>query len=416
MRISRCATAVVEANYDYTYVRIWADDGTYGTGECFFAPGLTAALREMFPLLQGRDPREVDRLARHLWRKGSGAGAVAGYLYNAISGIETALWDLLGKHYGVPVYQLLGGKLRDEVRIYADCHAGDNVESWGPMLQPRQPPWLLQAVAQRPSHADRYTPEMYRRRAAEMVAAGFDALKFDVDSLVAHTGDELHRPITRAEVSQMAECVAAAREGAGWNVDLAVDCHWRFTPSEARQIIAALAPYHLLWLEDPCPPENGHDLAALRGLGVPLLTGENLNRRHGFWDLVAAGAVDLVAPDVQKCGGLLETKRIAELAEMRGIRVAPHNIASPLGLLAAAHVCATLPLFVALEFHGSDVPFWNRLVRRTPAGGRTAAAIDEASPLIQRGRVVLTEAPGLGCELDEDVARQFARPGEPFFE
>src|SRR5436309_1454620 len=96
MKITRCTTAVVEANYDYTYVRIHDDDGAYGTGECFFAPGLTAALREIFPLLVGRDPRQVDRLARMLWRKGSGAGAVAGYLYNAVSGIEAALWDLLG--------------------------------------------------------------------------------------------------------------------------------------------------------------------------------------------------------------------------------------------------------------------------------------------------------------------------------
>src|SRR4051794_9998868 len=120
MKITRCATAVVEANYDYTFVRIHADNGVYGTGECFFAAGLTAALREMFPLLIGRDPREVDRLARFLWRKGSGAGAVAGYLYNAISGIEVALWDLLGKSTGLPVYQFLGG----EGPAGGDGHAG----------------------------------------------------------------------------------------------------------------------------------------------------------------------------------------------------------------------------------------------------------------------------------------------------
>jgi gluconate/galactonate dehydratase len=406
LKITHCTTAVVEANYDYTFVRVHADDGLYGTGECFFAPGLTAALREMFPLLIGRDPREVDRLARHLWRKGSGAGAVAGYLYNAVSGIETALWDLVGKSAGLPVYQFLGGKLRDEVRIYADCHAGDNAESWDAMLRPRQPPWLADALAGKPEHEERYNPDAYRQRARQMAAAGFDALKFDIDSLVVYTGEELHRPLYEWEIQRMIECVTAAREGAGANVDLAVDCHWRFAPSEAMRISRALAPLGLLWLEDPCPPENWRDMAEIRACGgCPLLTGENLNRRHGFWDLIVNRSVDLVAPDVQKCGGLLEAKRIGELAELQGIRFAPHNIASPLGTLASAHVCAALPNFVALEFHGADVPFWNDLII-LPAG---------AGSLIQQGRIRLTDAPGLGCELNEAVARKYAKAGEGFF-
>ncbi len=406
MKITKLSTAVVEANYDYTYVRIEADNGLYGTGECFFAPGLTAALRDIFPLLEGRDPREVDRLARHLWRKGSGAGAVAGYLYNGVSGIETALWDLVGKHYGVPVYQFLGGKVRDEVRIYCDCHAGDNIESWGPMLITRRPQWLENQLAG-VDVEERYEPEMYRRRAEAQVAAGFDALKFDIDSIVTSTGEELHRPIYAHEIQTMVDCVAAAREGAGPGVDLAVDCHWRFAPSEALKISRALAPYDLLWLEDPCPPENWRDIADVKALGgCPVLTGENLNRRHGFWDLIANRSVDLVAPDLQKCGGLLEGKRIGELAELQGIRYAPHNIASPLGTLASAQVCITLPNFVALEFHGSDVPFWDSLLTRA----------DSPAPLIQQGRIHLTDAPGLGGELNLEVAREHRKPGEPFFD
>ncbi|MBI3462579.1 MAG: mandelate racemase/muconate lactonizing enzyme family protein [Planctomycetes bacterium] len=379
----------------------------YGTGECFFAPGLTATLREMFPLLIGRDPREVDRLARLLWRGGSGAGAVAGYLYNAVSGIETALWDLVGKSARVPVHQFLGGKVRARVRIYADCHAGDNVESIGSMLESRRPPWLAKLLAGKPQHEQRYEPSSYRQRAEQMVAAGFDALKFDVDSIVASTGEELNRPLRTDEIERMVACVAAAREGAGDGVNLAVDCHWRFPPSEALKIARALAPLNLLWLEDPCAPENWRDMADIRAAGgCPILSGENLNRRHGFWDLIANRAVDLVAPDIQKCGGMLEAKRIAELAELQGIRFAPHNIASPLGTIASAHVCATVPNFVALEFHGSDVPFWNDLVARPGMPG----------PVIQNGQIVLSDAPGLGCELNEDVARQYAKIGEPFFD
>jgi gluconate/galactonate dehydratase len=362
LKITRCTTAVVEANYDYTFVRIYADNGLYGTGECFFAPGLTA---------------------------------------------ETALWDLVGKSLGVPVYQLLGGRMRDEVRVYADCHAGDNIESWNAMLVQRRPAWLAQRLAGMPEHEERFEPAMYARRAQQMVAAGFDALKFDIDSIVVYTGEELHRPLKSDEIGRMVACVAAAREGAGPQVDLAVDCHWRFAPSEALRICRALQSFNLFWLEDPCPPENWRDMAELRQLaGCPILTGENLNRRHGFWDLIQQRAVDLIAPDLQKCGGLLEGKRIGELAEMQGIRFAPHNIASPLGTLASAHVCITLPNFAALEFHGFDVPFWNELLVRS----------DMPGPLIQQGRIRLSEAPGLGGELNEPVARQYAKPGEPFFE
>ena len=137
-----------------------------------------------------------------------------------------------------------------------------------------------------------------------------------------------------------------------------------------------------------------------------MLTGENLNRRHGFWQIIADRAVDLVAPDIQKCGGMLEGKRIGELAELQGIRFAPHNISSPLGTIASAHVCATLQNFVALEFHGSDVPFWNDLVVRPDIKG----------PVIQQGRIHMTEAPGLGCEVNEQVARRYGKPGEPFFD
>ena len=407
MKITRCATAVVEANYDYTYVRIWADNGIYGTGECFFAPGLSAALRDMFPLLIGREPREVDRIARFLWRKGSGAGAVAGYLYNAVSGIETALWDLVGKSLKVPCWQFLGGKVRDEVRIYVDCHAGDNTESWDTMLEEREPAWLKAALQGRPQHEERYEPEMYYNRAKQMVAAGFDAMKFDIDSIVVLTGEELNRPLTTAEMDKMVACVAAARKGAGDTVDLTVDCHWRFAPTEAIRIARALAPLNLLWFEDPCPPENFRDVAEIRALGiVPILTGENLNRRHGFWDLITHRGCDLVAPDIQKCGGMLEAKRIGELAEMQGIRFAPHNISSPLGTMASAHVCATLPNFVALEFHGSDVPFWNDLIVRADVPG----------PVIKKGRIPMTDVPGLGCELNEPVARRIAKPGEMWFE
>jgi L-alanine-DL-glutamate epimerase-like enolase superfamily enzyme len=400
LKITRVTTAVVEANYDYTFVRIETDrDSLYGTGECFFAPGLTAICAELAPLLLGRDPREISRLAQHLARKTSAAGSTGGIVWNAITGIEAALHDLVGKFYGCPVYQLLGGKVRDTVRIYADSHAGINCESWTSVLTERRPAWLESSEG---ASAEQYAPEAYAHRAREVVAKGFTALKFDLDSMIVATGEEMNRPLTGGEIARMREAVRLTREAVGPEIALAFDCHWRFRPGDAVKVAHALEPYSLLWLEDPCPPENWRQTAAVqRACNVPILTGENLNLLAGFLPLLENQAVDFIAPDIQKCGGLLEAKRIASMAEFYGISLAPHCIASPLGLLTSAHLCATAPNFVALEFHGQDVPFWNALL--------------SGPPLIQQGEVALTEAPGLGRELNETVAKQYARPGELWF-
>lgn len=401
MKITRVTTAVVEANYDYTFVRIETDrGGLYGTGECFFAPGLTAIYKELATLLIGCDPREISRIVQRLARKTSAAGSTSGIIWNAITGIEAALHDLVGKIYGCPVYQLLGGKVRDSVRIYADSHAGENCESWSAVLTERRPDWLgRNATAEEPEN---YTPEAYARRVASVVAKGFTALKFDLDSLVTMTGEEMNRPLTNEEIERMRRVVQSVREAAGQGVDLAFDCHWRFRPSDAIKIARAVEPYGLLWLEDPCPPENWRQTAAVKSAtSVPILTGENLILMTGFLPLLENGAVDLIAPDIQKSGGLLETKRIAAMADFYGVGLAPHCIASPFGLLTSAHLCAAAPNFVALEFHGQDVPFWNDLLT--------------GEPIIQNGAVAMTDAPGIGRELNEEVAKNYARKGELWF-
>ena len=138
MKIRRLKSAVVEGNFDWTFVRIETDDGIRGLGECFFAPGLTSILRSLEPLLIGEDPRDIHRLFRKLQLAASGAGSIAGIIYNAISGIEAALWDVLGQSFGVPIYRLLGGKFRDRVRVYADCHGGEALESLDEVLRSRR--------------------------------------------------------------------------------------------------------------------------------------------------------------------------------------------------------------------------------------------------------------------------------------
>ena len=348
----------------------------------------------------GRDPREIGRLVQHLARKTSAAGSISGIVWNAITGIDAALHDLVGKFHGCPVYQLLGGKVRDSVRIYADCHAGENPESCSAVLTERRPAWLAALGGER--QTEHYAPEAYARRAVSVVAKGFTALKFDLDSMVVHTGEEMNRPLTPAEIDAMKEVVRLTREAVGPAIDLAFDLHWRFRPNDAVKIARAIESYSPLWLEDPCPPENWRQTAEVkRSCGVPILTGENLILLQSFLPLLENQAVAFIAPDIQKCGGLLEARRIATMADHYGIGIAPHCIAGPLGLLTSAHLCAASPNFVALEFHGQDVPFWNALLT--------------GPQLIVDGRVTLTEAPGLGRELNEAVAREYSRVGEPWF-
>jgi L-alanine-DL-glutamate epimerase-like enolase superfamily enzyme len=412
LKIVRLKTAVVEGNFNWTFVRIETDEGIQGLGECFFAPGLTAILRSLEPLLLGEDPRDVRRLFRKLQLATSGAGSVAGIIYNAISGIEAALWDVLGQWLGAPIYRLLGGKFRDQIRVYADCHGGEALESLDEVLRSRQPSWLKQPA--RVAAKDYFagsddvmpsSPQEYRKRAAAMKAQGYTALKFDLDVPGTQGPDPYNRCLSNSAIDHMVSLIGAAREGVGDEVDIAVDCHWRYSVSDVIKVATALEPFRLLWFEDPVPPES---LEALRAVSsrvrIPIATGENLYLFEGFREMLQTHAVGIVTPDLQKVGGLAVGAQIAQFADLQTIPVAPHNISSPVGTLASAHFCAAIPNFLLLEFHASDVPFWNDLVEGVP------------KPIIQNGSIHVPDGPGLGVKLNEEVARKYARKGEPFFE
>ena len=412
MKIVRLKTAVIEGNFDWTLVRVESDAGIHGLGECFFAPGLTAILRSLEPVIRGEDPRDIHRLFRKLQLATSGAGSVAGIVYNAISGIEAALWDLLGRALEVPVYRLLGGKFRDKVRVYADCHAGEALESLDEVLRSRPPSWIKNAIShdphdyfspQSPEQAD--SPQDYRKRALAMRAKGFTALKFDLDVPGTFTSDPYNRSLTNRAIDQMVALAAAVHDAVGRDTDIAVDCHWRYNAADVIKLARELEPFRLLWLEDPVPPGNLEALKAVTSsTSTPIATGENLFLFEGFRKLLEEHALGIATPDLQKVGGLAEGLRIAGFADDQTVPIAPHNISSPIGTMASAHYCAAIPNFLALEFHASDVPFWDDLIERGSA------------PLIQNGFIHLPEAPGLGVTLNEDVARRYTRPGEPFFE
>jgi gluconate/galactonate dehydratase len=209
--------------------------------------------------------------------------------------------------------------------------------------------------------------------------------------------------LSRAEIRYMVELAAAVIDAVGDEVDVAFDCHWRYQVADAQRLAHELEPLGLLWLEDPVPPEN---VAALRRVTTstttPIATGENGYMRHGFREAFEAGAIDIAAPDPQKTGGLMEMRRIADYADTHYISMAPHCIASPIGTVASAHVAAAIPNFLALEWHGMSVPFWEDMVVE--------------GPVIVDGRIAVPTGPGLGVTLNLDVARAHARAGEPFFD
>ena len=386
MKITDVRTAVIEGNFDWVLVRVETDEGLSGLGEAYWGAGVAELVHKAKPLLIGENPFNVAKLYELMIRCLSGEGSLAGTTVTAISGIELALWDLVGRALKTPIYNLFGGRFRDAIRLYADCHAGHD-----------------------------HDPASYAERAREVVAAGFSAIKFDLDtknpftldiSADPHTRRQWFEPFNRAigtaERDWMVSVVAAVREAVGREVMVAMDCHWKFGVNDAIKLAQALEPYDLLWLEDPVPPENiDAHLKVSTATRTPICTGENLYRKHGFRELIEKQAVEIIAPDIPKMGGLLEAKKVADHADTYYIPVAPHNVASPVGTVAAAHVCAAMSNFLVMEFHAHDVPWWGDLV--------------EGEPTIKDGFIHLTDRPGHGLTLNEDVAREHLKPGTAFF-
>ena len=386
-KITRVETAAIRAVGPSVLVRVWAGDD-HGLGECYPsapAAGIHQIVMNLEEQLLGEDPRDVEKLYEKMRRRNIFTGGQAGAVITAISGIEIALWDLAGKLQDVPVYRLLGGAFRKKIRLYADCNAGTVDEG------------LLSEDLQQETVAV----------AKDAISKGFDAVKFDVDDI---TGP-LHRDfwngsIAPGEHDAMVARVAAVREAVDPGVEVAIDMHGRFDAPSAIRFARAVEPFDLLWLEEPVPPENLEALAEVRrNARTPICAGENVYTRFDFKRLFELRAADFVMPDIPKCGGLAEGKRIANLAELDYIPLVPHNASSPIGTIAAAHVCAAVSNFAVLEWHAIHMPHWADFVRYS--GGE----------VIQDGHIELTEAPGLGLELNEEVAleHRHSEGGIPFF-
>ena len=394
LKITDMRIAVVCSNYDYPIIRLDTNQGVYGIGEVRDAGHKENAL-QFKSMLLGQNPCNVDLLFRAMKHYGNWGREGGG-----VSGLEIALWDLVGKVYGVPCYQLLGGKYRDKVRIYADTPV------------PEEP-----------------TPEAYVERVLGRKAMGLTFIKFDIGpSILGGIPDGFIGTPTKGELSvgrnwnapgtgtpskvtdrgiaRMAEVAAAVREAAGWGVSLCIDHfgHGYMTAKEVIRLGRALEPYGLAWMEDPMPwwDIDGHKRVT-EAINVPTAAGEELYLWDGFRDLIEKRAVDVLHPDLLTSGGMMETKKIADYAERYGIPTALHFAGSPIAFYANLHTAAAIPSFVALEHHGFDLPFWSSLVTGLP------------EPLMEGGYVAVPEKPGLGLDLNLESIEANLRPPSDLF-
>ncbi len=347
-----------------------AVDGVYGT---YYVVNHLAQRH-----LIGQNPLNIHRLQEEMRRGGLFKGAQAGMYVCVMTAIETALWDILGKALGVPVYQLLGGKFRDNIRVYCDT-AGSRLE-----------------------------PEEMGRRAKEDVDKyGFTAVKFDIDDRGdPNKLDPYNWSVSIPELRRMEAQIAAVREAVGPDIDICVDCHGRFDEGAGMKIAKALEPYNLMWLEEPVPAEVPESYARIRAsTTTPICGGENWYLTYGFRTPLELGAVDVIMPDLQKCGGLGEGQRIANLANTYNVPFAPHMVASYLGAMSSAHVCAAVPNFLILEwqiyFHENKM--FDEIVTF------------DGPMLTKDGHIPVKNVPGIGVEINEEGMRKYASPGIPFF-
>jgi L-alanine-DL-glutamate epimerase-like enolase superfamily enzyme len=393
LRITDLRVAVVGSNYDYPIIRIDTNQGVYGIGEVRDA-GHKENVLQFKSMILGQNPCNIDLIFRAI--KWFGGPSREG---GGVSGLEIALWDLIGKVYGVPCWQFLGGKYRDKVRIYADTPA------------PRDD-----------------SPEGYVNVVRKRMALGMTFIKFDIrPSLFEHVeGGLIGQPtqyeyalgrrtapgsgpgarLTAQGIERAVEVVSAVRQAAGTETSLCIDHfgHGHLTAKEVIRLCRALDPFGLAWLEDPMP---WWDIAAHKrvaeAIGTPIAAGEELYLLDGFRDAIDTRAFDILHPDLLTSGGMLETKRIADYGERQGLPTALHFAGSPIAFMANVHCAAAIPSFVALEHHGLDIPFWRDLVTGLP------------EDYLAEGYVTVPDRPGLGVDLNYPVIEEQLRtPGEMF--
>ncbi len=369
MKITKLKTVVVNAQMrNWVFVKIETDQpGLWGWGESSLewkTRAVVGALEDFAPMIEGEDPSSIEHLYQKMYRQSFWRTGIIGM--SAISGIDQALWDIRGKVLGQPVYQLLGGAVRDRVRMYTHLGGGDMKSVYETHRSPDPQPMVDLALA--------------------VVAKGYTAVKV----LLTPPTEALARGI---ELRTADRFMSALRKGLGDDIDIMVDCHGRHYPAAAIDFCRTLAPYRPYFIEEPVPPENVDAMVEVRRASpVPIATGERLVTRYEFRQVLEKQACHVIQPDLCHCGGLWEAKKIAAMAETYYVGVAPHNPLGPVANAAALHFALSTPNFLIQEDMLSDVPWRWDVVRhelKTEAGYWLKCA-----------------APGLGVEVDEEAAKR----------
>ena len=362
------------------FVKIYSNQDIVGHGEGVDAtPGTYHLVKRFGERLRGKSPLNIHRLFEDIRRAGFFQGAQSGMYIAVLTAVETALWDLAGKSLGLPVYQLLGGKFRDKIRVYMDTA----------LYQSKLP-----------------QPKDFAAAAREAVDMGYNAVKFDLDQANdPNKYDKYNWTASPAEIERMYNQMAAAREEVGPNIDICADMHGRYDAITGEKVAKILEPLNMMWLEEPIPAENTDAYRKItESTSTPICAGENHYLAHGFRPLLETGAVDIIMPDLQKAGGLGEGQRIANLSNLYYVPFAPHMVASFLGAMAACHVCASVPNFMILE--------WQIYFHKNPM---FKEIVHFDGPMTENGFIPLSEKPGIGVEINEEGMRKYAVKGVPFF-
>ncbi|MBO5755391.1 MAG: galactonate dehydratase [Clostridia bacterium] len=348
---------------NWVFVKVYTDEGIHGVGEAtleYKEKALLGALEHIKEYLVGQDPLAIERHFHAIYRDAYWRGGPV--LMSALSAVEMALWDILGKSLGVPVYQLLGGKVHEKVRIY--------VNGW---------------------FAGAKEPEEFGAKAAEAVKRGVTAMKWDPFG-------KNYLNISHKDLEKALRCVDEVRRAVGPNVDLLIEGHGRFNVPTAIQIAKELESFKPMFFEEPVPPDNLDALKMVRDKSpVAISAGERLYTRWDYRPMFDKMAADYIPPDISHAGGIMELKQIAAEAESRYIPFAPHNPSGPVANAATLQLAATCPNFEILEIMYSDVE-WRKDV--------TNEALTYAD-----GYITIPDAPGLGIEIDEEAC--LAHPYQP---
>lgn len=379
VKITDIKVMMLQGPRTYTLIKVLTDAGVYGIGEGYGSPGVGVkeGVLELRPYFLGKDPLEIDALYTGLGQRTDGS---AHMLLRAVSGIEIALWDLAGKLLNVPVVTLLGGKFRDSVRMYHD-------EGPRNMLEP--------------SSCREWADKMKSDK------AGWTGFKFGPPRSTARIDrarDGANRLLTTKELRDIRIGFENCRNAIGEDYDLICHCHWEYDLRTAIQLAEAIEPIRPMWLEDPLPPDFSESWVRLRSASkVPIGMGENLARRHGFKDFIVNQGCDIVQLDIRNTGGLLESKKISDLADLFYLPMAAHDTGSVICNIATVHWAAAVRDFLAAE----------TLIGR---GNWMDDVILHDGPIVKDGHIAVPAKPGLGIELNREVVKDNLARGEKYWD